>query len=82
MILLEQFGPVKESSDLASQFCTLTFQRLHFVNKFLAATIATSPFAQLCLYVAGDDLLLDMITEFHVFGQCDHVRSHKLPIRS
>ncbi|GFX24336.1 hypothetical protein TNCV_421371 [Trichonephila clavipes] len=62
MIPLEQFGPVEQSSDFASHLCILAFQSVHFVDKFLMTTIVASTFAQLCLYVAGDDLLLDRVT--------------------
>ncbi|GFT31730.1 hypothetical protein TNCV_231341 [Trichonephila clavipes] len=58
IIPLEQFRPAEQSSDLASHFCILAFQSFHFVDKFLRATIAARIFAQLCLNVAGDDLLL------------------------
>ncbi|GFT58340.1 hypothetical protein TNCV_2118491 [Trichonephila clavipes] len=37
-------------------------ERVHFINKFLTATIAATIFAQLYLYVAGGDLLLCMTT--------------------
>ncbi|GFT45183.1 hypothetical protein TNCV_1544391 [Trichonephila clavipes] len=75
MIPLEQFGLVEQSSDLASHSCILAFQSVHFVDKFLTATIAASTFAQLCLYVAGDDLLLGMTAQLHALRQCDCVRS-------
>ncbi|GFU71842.1 hypothetical protein TNCV_1627831 [Trichonephila clavipes] len=47
-----------QSSDIASHLCILAFQSLHFVDKFVTATIAASTFTQLCPYDAGDDLLL------------------------
>ncbi|GFT07562.1 hypothetical protein TNCV_4045291 [Trichonephila clavipes] len=37
-----------------------TQRSIHFVDKFIAAAIAASNFVQLCLYVAGDDLLLGL----------------------
>ncbi|GFV30593.1 hypothetical protein TNCV_4222441 [Trichonephila clavipes] len=40
-------------------------ERVHFVNKLPTAIIAASIFAQLDLYVAGDDLLLGMTIQFH-----------------
>ncbi|GFV61157.1 hypothetical protein TNCV_2100321 [Trichonephila clavipes] len=45
MIPLEQFGPAEQSSDLASHLCILTFQSVHFMDKFLTATIAANTFA-------------------------------------
>ncbi|GFV39153.1 hypothetical protein TNCV_4759671 [Trichonephila clavipes] len=75
MISLEQLRPVEQSADRASHLCILAFQSLHFVNKFLAATIVVNIFTQLYLYVAGDDLLLGMTIQLHAFRQCYHVRS-------
>ncbi|GFY11483.1 hypothetical protein TNCV_3183211 [Trichonephila clavipes] len=34
--------PVEQAPDLASHLCILAFQSLHFIDKFLAATIAAS----------------------------------------
>ncbi|GFV40593.1 hypothetical protein TNCV_402631 [Trichonephila clavipes] len=68
MIPLEQFGPVEQSSDFASHLYILAFQSVNFVDKFLMTTIVASTFAQLCLYVAGDDLLLlGMTIRLHEF---------------
>ncbi|GFV56390.1 hypothetical protein TNCV_855431 [Trichonephila clavipes] len=75
MVPLGQFRPVEQSSDLASHLCILAFQSVHFIQKF-PATIAASTSAQLCLYIAGDKLLLSMTTQLHTFQQCDHVQSH------
>ncbi|GFS57042.1 hypothetical protein TNCV_4238291 [Trichonephila clavipes] len=66
------------SPDLASDLCILAFQSVHFINKFLTATIAVCTLAQLYLYVAGDYILLGMTTQLHVFQQCNHVRSHSI----
>ncbi|GFT87723.1 hypothetical protein TNCV_4000771 [Trichonephila clavipes] len=75
MIPLEQFGPVKQSSDLASHLCILS---VHFVEKFLTATIAASIFAQLCPHVTGDVLLLSMTTQIQALRQHYHFRSRSV----
>ncbi|GFS80923.1 hypothetical protein TNCV_126621 [Trichonephila clavipes] len=51
---------------------------VHFVHKFLTATIAASTFEQLCLYVASNDLLLGMTTQIYAFRQRGHIRSHSV----
>ncbi|GFW30746.1 hypothetical protein TNCV_4088661 [Trichonephila clavipes] len=48
------------------------------LHKFLTGYIAANTFAQLCLFVAGDDLLFGMTTHIHAFCQFDHVRSHSV----
>ncbi|GFX43375.1 hypothetical protein TNCV_4873951 [Trichonephila clavipes] len=40
---------------------------VHLVDKFLTAATAARTFAKLCLYVAGDNLLLGMTTQLHPF---------------
>ncbi|GFV79450.1 hypothetical protein TNCV_279061 [Trichonephila clavipes] len=69
-------GVVWLQADVLKAACILAFQILHFVDKFLAATTAASIFAELFLYVEGDDLLIDMTTQLPAFQQCDPVRSH------
>ncbi|GFU86946.1 hypothetical protein TNCV_3442161 [Trichonephila clavipes] len=44
----------------------------------LEATIASSTFTQLCLYITGDDTLFGINTQFHLFRQLHHVRSHSV----
>ncbi|GFY23366.1 hypothetical protein TNCV_3940621 [Trichonephila clavipes] len=78
MIPLEQFGPVEQSSDFASHLYILAFQSVHFVDKFLMTTIVASTFAQLCLYVAGDDLLLGMTIRLHAFRSSSYSVSCKV----
>ncbi|GFU41192.1 hypothetical protein TNCV_1847971 [Trichonephila clavipes] len=55
-----------------------TTRNLHFVEKFLATSIAVSTFAQLYLFVAGDDLLFGMTTQLHGYRQCNHLQSHSV----
>ncbi|GFV89384.1 hypothetical protein TNCV_4152031 [Trichonephila clavipes] len=47
-------------------------------NYALPATIAARTFAQVCLYDAGDDLLLGMTTQLHAFRQCVRIRSRSV----
>ncbi|GFV50545.1 hypothetical protein TNCV_4289441 [Trichonephila clavipes] len=54
------------------------WKSVHFVDKFLTATIVASTFAQLWLYVAEGDLLLGITTQLHAFRQCNHVRNHSV----
>ncbi|GFW30824.1 hypothetical protein TNCV_4089441 [Trichonephila clavipes] len=78
-IPLEQLGCVKQLSELTSHLCFLAFQSVLFVISSSHQSLVPAP---LCLYVvsyvADDDLLLGITTQFHVFGQCDRIRSHSV----
>ncbi|GFV04252.1 hypothetical protein TNCV_918731 [Trichonephila clavipes] len=65
MIPLEQFGSVERSSHLASHLCILAFQSVYFVDKFITPAIVAITFAQLCLYVAGSEIMLGMTNQLH-----------------
>ncbi|GFW12859.1 hypothetical protein TNCV_3885691 [Trichonephila clavipes] len=52
---------------------------VHFVDTFLTSNIAAaSTFAQLCLYISGDDLLSGMTTQLLEFQQYNHVQSQSV----
>ncbi|GFX88443.1 uncharacterized protein TNCV_2279111 [Trichonephila clavipes] len=74
---VEKSGPFEQVSDLASHLSILAFQSVHFVNKFLASTIAASTFKQLCLYVADGDRFNSCQGIYSQFGLAIHQNDHK-----
>ncbi|GFV31833.1 hypothetical protein TNCV_2708401 [Trichonephila clavipes] len=78
MLPLEQFGPVEQSSNLASHFHILVFQSHHFVDKFRTKTNPASTFAQLYIYVAGATDEMGSLCYYRLYRQRNKICRHEI----